>query len=519
MPLRRRGAEDVRGVGSQGQGLIKEIQTEPSDIFASPESEENFKALVSAVEGGRATAFLGAGLGKQAGLPGWPELLEDLCQGNEEPTGPFNAQTAPDDFETVRQQLVGEYLPRLREILDPPGLQIPDTYRVLADIPFKRFATTSLDELLFLLATIVLGEAEELVHAYPSLGILDCRHYYLHGRLRTASSDDDIVLCSSDYACAYDGEMAPAKHALVALLHTPLIFIAASLSDPDIQHVMTVLQRNRTLRGRSGELETQVYLSRPSWYALLAAHAENLVESSTLQALIPQNELVALMAERERILHPVKVIWYRHDPTHSQLKALLERLRFATRKPATEEEPFMASARELEELAALTSPKPDQIEKVLGHLAAPTHARHFFRYATASWLPILWARGHLRQFTDPQLGSDGNYRVSEWDAADFVGRSASAYPDVVLQMIREIETDNWLVVYGLARALENLPADKVSQAIPAVDGWLSRRFAFASPASMALSGLLKRLVSEQEWDAALALFGVLVKWKVIDDEG
>ena len=179
----------------------------------------------------------------------------------------------------------------------------------------------------------------------------------------------------------------------------------------------------------------------------------------------------------------------------------------------------MAQAEELEQLAALTTPTTRQIERVLEHVRFPTHRRHFLRYATASWLPILWARGGLRGFSEPQLGSDGNYRVSEWDAADFVHRSASAHPDVVLEMIREIDTDNWLVVYGLARVLENLPADKVSQAIPAVDGWLSRRFAFASPASMALSGLLKRLVSEQEWDAALALFGVLVRWKVIDDEG
>jgi hypothetical protein len=281
--------------------------------------------------------------------------------------------------------------------------------------------------------------------------------------------------------------------------------------------VIKFFARNQTLKHRSGGIETEAFSPAPQWFAILPANPENLIESPTMRERIQREDYAPLMLEKESRLHPVKLIWYKHDSAHSQLKALLERLQLATRKPATEEEPFMASANEIEELAALTSPTPAQIERVLSHLAAPTHRTHFFRYAAPSWLPILWERQQFRKFPEPQQGQDGYYRVSQWEAADFVRRSASTHPDTVLQMIREIKTENWVVVYGLARALEELPADVVSEAMPAVEEWLSSRFALASPASLALSRLLERLVNEQRWDAALALFAVLVKWRVTDD--
>jgi len=472
---------------------------------------------VSAVEEGRATVFLGAGLGAQAGLPNWPKLLEKLSPNDDRFTTPYNAETAPDEFEELRKQLAAEYLPRLRELLNPPGLEIPQLCRILADVPFRRIATTNVDEILFLIATVLLRKPEESIYIYPSDDIWDRNYFYLHGRLKTAGSAEDIVLRSSDYFRAYDDGEKKAERVLFHLLEAPLVFIAFSLTDFDVKKVIKFLARNQILKRQSGTMETQVFLSMPRWFAVLSDSPENLIDSPTMQKRVEQEDLAPLMRERESVLRPVKVIWYKHDTAHSRLRALLERLQSATRKPATEEEPFMAAASDIEELAALTSPTPGQIEQALNHLAAPTHRTHFFRYAAPSWLPILWDREQFRAFPQPQLDQDGNYRVSQWDAADFVHRSARAHPDTVLRMIQEIRTENWVVVYGLARALEELPADLVSKAVPSVDDWLGSRFAVASPASLALSRLLGRLVSEQEWDAALLLFEVLVKWKVTDD--
>jgi hypothetical protein len=480
------------------------------------ESERNFEALTSAVQEGRATVLIGAGLAQHANLPGWRGLLEGLYKAAGLTPQPFRSRTAARQIQTLRDNLKDNYLPALRTLLEPPGLRLPDSYRMISDVPFRRFATTNIDELLYIMATVLRRDGADTIFEYPSRDFLDRLHFYLHGRLSVAKDGNDLVLCGSDYYRAYEAN-GEARHAIETLLATPFLFLGSSLTDPDLDHLLRELENHRISSMEIGGLRAERYATEPKWFAILAANLDELV-SEVARRYIPEEEIPRLVREKAEELSPVRTIWYKYDSAHRGLNDLLERLRARTRRPqARGMDTFLASAEELEELAALTAPTLAQVERVILLLRLPANRRHFFQRASSSWLPILWEKEELLVFDEPQLGGDGNYHASGWDAAEYVGRCADLYPQTTLDIIQRIQTQNWLVIAALARALQSLPSDVIVQAVPCVDEWLDGRFASASFASVLLVGLLDRLIMEQQWDAAVALFRVLAKWKAVDD--
>lgn len=486
----------------------------PAPPFVTTECERNFDALLSAVSGGRATVFIGAGLAQQAKLPGWRGLLQTLYQAAGLPAQRFRARTAAREIQALRDKLKNDYLPTLRGVLDPPGLRLPDVYRTVSDVPFRRFATTNIDELLFIMATVLRRDGEDRIFEYPSNQYLDRVYFYLHGRLRIATVEEDVVLCTSDYYRAYDTN-GEARQAMVNLLATPVLFVGSSLTDPDLNEMLRQLESHRFSSIEIGGLRAERYAVEPEWFAILPANLDDLV-TEVVRQYVPKEDIPRLVRDKAEELSPVRTIWYEYDSSHGGLNDLLGRLRTMTRKPsAIGGDAFLASADEVEKLAALTTPTQHQVERAILLLRLPANRRHFFQYASSSWLPILWEREELAVFDEPQLAADGNYYVSGWDAAEYVARSAAIHTQVALDIIRSIKTENWLVTGALARALESLPAEIVAQAIPSVDEWLDSRFASSAWAPADLLRLLDRLMREQQWDAAVALFRVLGRWKVI----
>ncbi len=174
---------------------------------------------------------------------------------------------------------------------------------------------------------------------------------------------------------------------------------------------------------------------------------------------------------------------------------------------------FLVLADEIEQLAQLTTPTPAQVDRVMLLLSVPSNRRHFFQYASGSWLPILWDKEKFVMFEEPKPGDDGNYYASSWDAARYFIQFSGLQPEVTLDIIKSIETDNWLVIHDLAEALKSLPEDILIEAIPFVNRWMTSRFFSASMASFALIELLDQRVSKQEWKTALQLFEILTKWE------
>ena len=464
---------------------------------------------------------MGAGLSQQAGMPGWEGLIKKLRAAAGSPPKRFNPFSAALEMETLRESLDKTYLAALREAFDLTGRELPEAYRRLSNVRFDQLATTNIDDLLHVVATVLRGDEESAIYVYGSDNFLGKSYYYLHGRLKTARRPGDLVLCRDDYAVAY-GPGGEALQVLEALARAPgpLLFIGSSMGDVDIQYILRHVDNYRiTRRG-----ETERYDSEPPWFAILPANLHSLIPELAGHPLAEEakNELARkAVARKTEELGAIRIIWYEYDGAHSALDLLIRRLEALCARPIdARDDVFLASARELDDLALLTRPSENQIQRVVELIRVRGSRKHFLRKAVDAWLPLLWKRGELRSFDEPQLGDDGNYYIKGWDAGGFVARSAGKQPETTLQMIKEIKTENWGVVTELARAATELPSDLVKSALPDFAEWLRGRFASALLAPHFLLELVVRLVDEEEDEAALQLFALLGEWEErTDDNG
>lgn len=492
----------------------------PNWPFVDDASENNFRDLADAVRAGRSTVFAGAGLSQQANLPGWRGLLDGLHTAADLVPRGFRPGRAALDFEALRVELDDDYLPTLRRLLNPPGLQLPKGYITIADIPFQRFATTNIDELLYFTAVMLDQDREGAIFEYPSRNYLGGLFYYLHGRLSSAKIGRDLVLCESDYEIAY-GRNGETRQALINLLadSAPALFVGSSLDDPDLSRLFNEIERYRRTSTEIGGLREERYSPDPSWFAILPAKLERLIRPAMIEPYIPADEIPNLVQWASEELHPIRSIWYEYDVSHRGLDELLERLKTMTKTSAAGGgDRFLAHADELEGLAAAINPTQGQIDRALLLMRLPANRKHFFEYAAPAWLPILWERNELTAFEEPRKEADGNYYAAVWDAADFFVKAAHRNPSVARDIILTVNTENWSVNWSLAQSLLRLPANVIAELIPSVSAWLDSRFAAVGPMTLTLQELLARLVREEQWDAANQLFELLSRWRDVDDD-
>ncbi len=477
-------------------------------------SEKNFELLVKDIQERGGCALIGAGLSQQAGMPGWEGIIKKLRAAAGLPPKPFNPHSAEREMETLRESLDDRFLAALREAFDLTGRELPESYQRLSNIRFDRLATINIDDLLHHVVTILRRDEESTIYVYGTDEFLGKSYYYLHGRLKTARSPGDLVLCSDDYAVAY-GPEGEAWRVLGALARAPgpLLFIGSSMADVDVRYVLRYVNHCRV--SRRGESERRV--SEPPWFAILPANLYSLIPVLAGHPLTEEqkNELTGkAVAAKTDELGLIRVIWYEYDRAHRGLELLIRRLEHLCARPIDAKgDPFLASARELDDLALLTQPSETQIQRVVDLIRVRGNRTHFLRQAVDSWLPLLWDCSELRSFQEPQLGDDGNYYIKAWDAAGFVTRSAGKQPETTLRMIMEIKTENWGVVTELARAATELPSDLLKSALPAFAEWLHGRFASTSLAGHFLLELIDRLVDEDEDETALQLFALLGEWE------
>lgn len=171
--------------------------------YYDPASEANFDLLVSAIQQRGGCALIGAGLSQQAGLPGWEVLVGRLRAIAGLAPVRFSPLSAPREMEAVRDSLGDRYMDALREAFDLAGRELPESYRRLSNVRFGQLATTNVDELLHVVATVIRGDDGSEVYVHGSDDLVGKRYFYLHGRLKTALRPDEVVLCSRDYALAY----------------------------------------------------------------------------------------------------------------------------------------------------------------------------------------------------------------------------------------------------------------------------------------------------------------------------
>lgn len=152
---------------------------------------------------------------------------------------------------------------------------------------------------------------------------------------------------------------------------------------------------------------------------------------------------------------------------------------------------------------------PDGVQVVLSTLKKRDDLADYFfsRRPSASWAPLLLRDGFFD--TPPGLELvDNGYRIPGWRLSRYLSDVASNVPDVVVQVVNRIETDNANVCADLVKALSRIPANQVVPILAKVIAWLDKNMV-GWGFDTEVFDLIAYLAREGEIKGALRLFQAL----------
>ncbi|HFC08359.1 MAG TPA: hypothetical protein ENJ54_00665 [Chloroflexi bacterium] len=107
-------------------------------------------------------------------------------------------------------------------------------------------------------------------------------------------------------------------------------------------------------------------------------------------------------------------------------------------------------------------PTPEQVDRAIALLVCAEHYRYFFdRLENPEWLKPLWNEGFFKHPPQPVRNEEkGTIRFPPWPEARYLARMAKYKPDVVAEIIQQMEdTENPAVLQALIEAALAMPPE------------------------------------------------------------
>jgi len=198
--------------------------------------------LATALDLGQAAVFVGAGLSRRAGYPGWRELLTSVADELE-----ISLENEP-DLVGVAQWFInhsGAERARIAQIVRdsfPSRPDVPVPYRILARLPLRDVWTTNYDKLIER-AWELASRGIDVKSRAADLAVPDRNAttvlYKMHG---TVDHPTEIVIATDDFETYRHTRAAflPILHA--HLLSRTFLFLGVSFTDPNIKFLLGIIR-------------------------------------------------------------------------------------------------------------------------------------------------------------------------------------------------------------------------------------------------------------------------------------
>lgn len=171
---------------------------------------------------------------------------------------------------------------------------------------------------------------------------------------------------------------------------------------------------------------------------------------------------------------------------------------------------FYAQVAVLDDLRKVSEPTATQVSLLLEMLAEDKYRRYFFRdLANPAWLPALHDAGFFVNPPEPVETHDGYFQMPRWDADEYLIRIGHHHPELVVDTVTSICTENARVQENLLRAAVHLSPADAARIAPAAAAWLGGRFTGAVPERLA--ELMVYLTRGDQVHAALELLKALTE--------
>ena len=208
------------------------------------ELNEAVSKLWPKIEKGKFIVWVGSGLSKNAGYPGWKETVRELCQKcNVTLLSESESESASkliDKAEECKKANIDAYHDTLADHFGGPVIDTRIAYQLLMKLPFKAYITTNFDPLLSEAGAI---EGYNNLYSYPILPPeLGNPHpiFYVHGlaRRNNQATGNNLILARSDFDEAYNNNIGIVNNFVVNIFtYYPLLFLGCSLTEPEMHEV------------------------------------------------------------------------------------------------------------------------------------------------------------------------------------------------------------------------------------------------------------------------------------------
>jgi hypothetical protein len=146
---------------------------------------------------------------------------------------------------------------------------------------------------------------------------------------------------------------------------------------------------------------------------------------------------------------------------------------------------------------------PELVERALGEATKRGENLDYFfdQLRSPEWIQPLRNRGYFGEPPDQVVDDEGLVRAPAWSESRYLARVANEAPDLVLDVLRSINTNNERVVEDFVDAALSMPAEYARQVAELVTRWMSRaeHLYFLLPRKAV--DLILRLAVEHQLDA------------------
>ena len=143
---------------------------------------------------------------------------------------------------------------------------------------------------------------------------------------------------------------------------------------------------------------------------------------------------------------------------------------------------FYQTTKVVDDIKNLRNPSKDQVMIVLNLISEEKFARYFFlNLENPAWVIPLYQKVFFHKAPDPIEVQPGSFQLPGWPAGEYLARFADRYEDIVIDVVRSTQTENWRVQEILVDALMKITPATVAGLVSSIDSWLSGRFSNMLP--------------------------------------
>lgn len=198
------------------------------------------------IDSGECIAWIGSGLSKNSGYPGWREIVNKLCEKMDENPIEINNPTSDqliEKAEICKIKQIDLFYETLASAYGGPVSVTRLAYEQLLSLPFKAYITTNYDPLLRYTCEFIEGNGTWHYPEKLSIKVIE-RHmkpkFYIHGlaRIYEYPNGKNLILARSDFENAYNHPGAVQAFLVSVFQDYHIFFIGCRLEEGEIQLVL-----------------------------------------------------------------------------------------------------------------------------------------------------------------------------------------------------------------------------------------------------------------------------------------